>query len=149
MAKQILIAGAGIGGLASALALAKGKQRVCVLEQAPLVEEIGAGLQLGPNAASVLQALGVDEAVSAFAGFPDEVRIRDGITGKTLNTVRLGADFVERFGAPYRVIHRGDLLSVLFKAAQERKSIKLETSARVQSFDDLGEKGVEVETAKG
>ena len=149
MAKQILIAGAGIGGLASALALAKGKQRVCVLEQAPLVEEIGAGLQLGPNAASVLQALGIDEEVSTYAGFPDEVRILDGITGKTLNTVRLGADFVERFGAPYRVIHRGDLLSVLFKAVQTRKLIKLETSARVQGFNDLGEKGIELETAKG
>ena len=149
MAKQILIAGAGIGGLAAALALAKGKQRVCVLEQAPLVEEIGAGLQLGPNATSVLQALGVDEAVSSFAGFPEEVRIRDGMSGKTLNTVRLGDDFVKRFGAPYRVIHRGDLLSALFKAVQERKSIKLETSARVQGFEDLGEKGVEVETAKG
>ncbi len=149
MAKQILIAGAGIGGLAAALALAKGKQRVCVLEQAPLVEEIGAGLQLGPNATGVLQQLGVDEQVSEFAGFPDAVCIRDGITGKTLNQVRLGPDFQERFGAPYRVIHRGDLLGLLLKAVQTRKTIKLETSARVQSFEDLGDKGVEVDTATG
>lgn len=149
MAKQILIAGAGIGGLASALALAKGKQRVLVLEQAPLVEEIGAGLQLGPNATSVLQALGVDEEVSSFAGFPEEVRILDGLTGKTLNKVVLGPDFVERFGAPYRVIHRGDLLGALLKAAQARKTIKIETSARVQAFEDQGEKGIELETAVG
>ena len=149
MAKQYLIAGAGIGGLASALALAKGKQRVCVLEQSPLVEEIGAGLQLGPNASSVLQALGVDEEVSSFAGFPEEVRILDGLTGKTLNKVALGPDFVERFGAPYRVIHRGDLLGVLLRAAEARKTIKIETSSKVQSYSDLGERGVEVETDAG
>lgn len=149
MSKQILIAGAGIGGLGAALALAKGKQRVCVLEQAPLVEEIGAGLQLGPNATGVLQQIGVDEEVSAFAGFPDAVRIRDGLTGKTLNEVRLGPDFVDRFGAPYRVIHRGDLLGLLLKAVQARKTINLETSARVTSFVDHGDKGVEVETASG
>lgn len=149
MAKQILIAGSGIGGLAAALALAKGKQRVCVLEQAPLVEEIGAGLQLGPNATGVLQQLGIDDEVSALAGFPDAVQIRDGLTAKVLNEVRLGPDFVERFGAPYRVIHRGDLLGLLLKAAQSRKAINLQTSARVEQFSDLGEKGVEVDSGAG
>ena len=118
-------------------------------QASPLVEEIGAGLQLGPNATSVLQALGVDEDVSSFAGFPDEVRILDGVTGKVLNKVVLGPDFVERFGAPYRVIHRGDLLGALLKAAEARKTIKIETTARVERFEDQGDKGVELETAAG
>ncbi|MEM7425037.1 MAG: FAD-dependent monooxygenase [Pseudomonadota bacterium] len=134
MAEDILIAGAGIGGLASALALAQGGNRVRVLEQASDIEEIGAGLQLGPNAADVLQRLGVDEEVSALAGFPDEVRILDGLTGRRLNRVVLDEEFRARFGAPYRVIHRGDLLGILHRACDQHSAIAIETGAKLKDF---------------
>ncbi len=134
MTDDFIIAGAGIGGLAAALALSQAGKQVRVLEQAADIAEIGAGLQLGPNASSVLQKLGIDDDISKLASFPDEVRMLDGVSGKQLNRVVLDEEFRERFGAPYRVIHRGDLLGTLLRACRQQPSIAIETNAQVRSF---------------
>lgn len=148
MADDFLIAGGGIGGLASALALAQNGHRVRVLEQAPGIDEIGAGLQLGPNASGVLQKLGIDEEIDGLSGFPEEVRILDGVSGKRLNRVVLDEEFRARFGAPYRVIHRGDLLRTLHRACQREPIISIETNAILRSFD-VQEDQISVDSAAG
>ncbi|MGI9371818.1 MAG: FAD-dependent monooxygenase, partial [Hyphomicrobiales bacterium] len=138
MAETLLIAGGGIAGLATALAVAKAGYEAAVFEQADELQEFGAGMQLGPNAAHALVQLGIGKELNKAAGFPEEVRILDGITGRTLNTVRLGEGFEKTYGAPYRVIHRGDLLDALAKACAKQKRITINLSSPVSkiSIDD-------------
>lgn len=131
-----LIAGGGIAGLGAALALSRAGRVSSVFEQAPAFEEVGAGLQLGPNGVKALKALGAWEAVEPFCFAPPAIHIRDGVTGKTLSRLPLGAAFADRFGAPYRVIHRGDLLKALLGVAQSRPDIALNTNAQVTGFSD-------------
>lgn len=134
MSETLLIAGGGIAGLACALAGAKAGYEAAVFEQADELQEFGAGMQLGPNAAHALSWLGIGEELDKFAGFPEEVRIIDGITGRMLNRVRLGEGFKATYGAPYRVIHRGDLLEVLAKACAKQKAISINLSSPVSDF---------------
>ena len=91
MEEEFLIAGGGIAGLSAALAIAQTGRKARVFEQAKKFQEIGAGLQLGPNAGHALEQLGIAAKVDEFAGFPEEVRILDGVSGKVLNRVSLGA----------------------------------------------------------
>jgi len=112
---RALIAGAGIAGLTSALALAKVGVETVVFERAPVREEFGAGLQLSPNATRVLAKLGVLEAVAARATAPRLVRVLRGRDDKPLSQLDLsGAE--GRWGAPYLTIHRADLVDVLAQA---------------------------------
>ena len=112
---RALIAGAGIAGLTSALALAKAGVEAVVFERAPAPEEFGAGLQLSPNATRVLAKLGVLEAVAARAAAPRLVRVLRGRDDKLLSQLDLsGAE--GRWGAPYLTIHRADLADVLAQA---------------------------------
>ena len=106
---SILIAGAGIGGLTAALALLKRGFEVNVYEQAPVLGELGAGLQLGPDGTRILQALGLgDEMVKTVCiAAQKDVRLWD--TGMRRKLFDLGEDSLERFGAPYWFVHRGDL----------------------------------------
>jgi len=143
----ILIAGGGIGGLAAALALAKRGFRSLVLEQAPEFKEVGAGIQLGPNSWRCLRALGVEPAVKQLAVFPKALIMRDGVSGEEVASIPLG-DFEARFGAPYALIHRADLLNALLDAAKTSPLIALETSRQVKGFEDDGSK-VSVVTVDG
>jgi 2-polyprenyl-6-methoxyphenol hydroxylase-like FAD-dependent oxidoreductase len=145
--EPFLIAGGGIGGLAAALALAAKGYRAHVLEQAPEFKEIGAGLQLGPNSWRCLRALGAEAAAKPLAVFPGALVIRDGVDGKEVLSIPL-AGFEHRFGAPYALIHRADLLNVLLETAKASPSITLQSSAQVKSFRDDGE-GVTVTTSDG
>ena len=95
-----LIVGGGIAGLAAALGLARIGKSSHVLEKAPDFEEVGAGLQLGPNAVRALQWLGAWEALAPKCVSPSEIQVRDGLTGKTLQRIKLAADFETKFGAP-------------------------------------------------
>ena len=124
--------------MGAALALSRAGHAATVFEQAPAFEEVGAGLQLGPNGVKALRALGAWEAVEPFCFAPPAIHIRDGITGDTLSRLPLGAAFANRFGAPYRVIHRGDLLKALLSVAQARPDITLNTSAQVIGFSGAG-----------
>jgi salicylate hydroxylase len=115
--RHLLVAGAGIGGLAAALALAKAGLRVTVLERRPGLTEIGAGLQLSPNATRILARLGAMEAVAAVAGEPEAVRIRRGRDGAEIARLPLGQAARARYGAPFVHLHRADLQTVLAEAA--------------------------------
>ena len=142
MAKTLptLIVGGGIGGLTTALALARRGRPVHVLEKAPEFGEIGAGLQLAPNAMHVLDTLGLLAELDKHAVYPERLAWMWAITGERITTVDLGADFRARYGHSYIVMHRGDLLSVLLDACRAEKAITLEPSREVTAVEDLGER---------
>lgn len=133
-----LVAGGGIGGLAAALGLAAGGTPVCLFEQAPAFEEVGAGLQMSPNGVRALRALGAWEAVEPACVIPSEIHMRDGRSGALLQRITLGKSFEQRFGAPYRVCHRADLLSGLLETARAKGGIELNTASKVAGAEDLG-----------
>lgn len=122
-----LVAGGGIAGLAAALGLAKSGACVRLYEQQATFAEVGAGLQMSPNAVRALQWLGAWEAVEPACVVPSEIHVRDGQDGRLLHRQRLGRPFEERFGAPYRLAHRADLLQGLLATARERPAIALNT----------------------
>src|SRR5215475_11962090 len=105
----VLVAGGGIGGLAAALALAQRGFFVKVLEQAPQLGEIGAGIQLGPNAFAAFDALGIGERARGRAVYTDEMVMHDAIDETRVARIETGAAFRARFGNPYAVIHRADV----------------------------------------
>ncbi|MFY9656763.1 MAG: FAD-dependent monooxygenase [Methylocystis sp.] len=138
-ASDLVVAGAGIGGLTAALALARAGKRVALLEKAPAIEEVGAGLQIAPNAGRILQNLGLTEALDRAALRPDAIVIRRARDARELSRIPL-AGATERFGAPFRLFHRADLQTLLLEAAQANAEITIRTNARVGDFDEEDEK---------
>ncbi|WP_395689672.1 FAD-dependent monooxygenase [Aestuariivirga sp.] len=136
----VLVAGGGIAGLAAALGLSRQGHAVRLFEQAPAFSEVGAGLQMSPNGVRALRALGAWEAVEPSCVVPSEIHVRDGMSGRVLQRVRLGKPFEQRFGAPYRVCHRADLLAGLLEAGNGRTLISLEPGQTVESAADAGER---------
>ena len=110
----VLIAGGGIGGLAAALALTRRGFEVKVLEQAPEIGEIGAGIQLGPNAFHAFDALGVGEQARSKAVYTDYMVMHDAIDEQQVGYIPTGEAFRQRFGNPYAVIHRADAHMALY-----------------------------------
>jgi salicylate hydroxylase len=131
----ILIAGGGIGGLACALTLSRQGYPVKVLEQASEVGEIGAGIQLGPNAFAAFDALGVGERARARAVYTEKMLMMDAIDDTVVADVALGEDFRRRFGNPYAVIHRADVHRSLLEGVQETERIEFLTSTRVTRLE--------------
>lgn len=113
----LVIAGGGIGGLAAALACARQGVAVRVFEQATQFSEVGAGVQLGPNATRLLQAWGLGNDLAQVAAFPPQLQARDAVGGGVLGTLPLGERAQALYGAPYATIHRADLHALLHKAA--------------------------------
>jgi len=111
--RTVIIAGAGIGGLTAALAIARHGFGVTVFDQASRLEEIGAGIQLSPNASRILIALGLGEQLRRHVVAPQELRVMNARTARVLARAPLGAVAEKRYGAPYWVIHRGDLQAVI------------------------------------
>jgi len=134
-----LIVGAGIGGLAAALALARAGFQIIVLERAPQIEEVGAGIQLSPNAMRVLAKLGLITAVAAVASRPDGITIRRGRDGRVLNRLPLGETAVARWGAPSLTIHRADMQAILLEAARAEPAIEIRPGHEVTGFALDGE----------
>jgi salicylate hydroxylase len=128
--RTILIAGAGIGGLTAALALADAGFQIIVCERAGDLSELGAGIQLSPNAGRVLAGLGLDEGIAREAVDPVAIDIRNGRSGRSIASIPT-AKFRERYGFPYRVIHRADLQAVLAAAALLRPEITIRLGATV------------------
>ncbi len=148
MTQPIIICGGGIGGLATALALAKFGLPSIVLEQAPKFGEIGAGIQLAPNAFSVLDQLGVGQRARDNSVFIDELVMMDSHDGEMLVRLPVGEEFRARFGNPYAVAHRTDLHLSLLEGCEASPLITLKNSQRLVSFEEKGD-GVVVTTASG
>lgn len=131
--RRALIAGAGIGGLSAALCLARDGFEVTLFERADTFEEVGAGLQISPNASAILRRLGVLERLRAAALAPHATRVRRASDGATLAVLPLD-DAERRWGAPYLLAHRADLQRALLAAVAEVPGIALRTGATVTDF---------------
>ena len=137
-ANPILIAGAGIGGLATALGLARYGFDVLVLERALALGEIGAGIQLGPNAFHAFDWLGIGDAARGMAVYVDTLRLMDAMTAEQICAIDLGESFRARFGNPYAVVHRGDMHGVFQRACQENPHITIRTGCAVEGYEQDG-----------
>ncbi len=147
--KPVVIAGGGIGGLAAALALARKGFRSVVLEQAHQFGEIGAGIQIAPNAWHALDALGVGGLVKKEAVFIERLLMFDGVSGERVIDIPLDARFARRFGNPYAVTHRADIHGSLLDGCKALPGlIELRTSTRVSGFSQEP-RAVSVATADG
>ena len=140
--RPILIAGAGIAGLTLALMLGRAGRPVTVLEKRTRVEEVGAGIQLSPNASRVLLSLGLGQALARAAGEPERLVVRRGIGAGRLAEMKLGKTMRERFGAPYFVVHRGDLQTILLDAVRSLSQVRLVFGRGVVSADTEGDEAV-------
>lgn len=144
----LLIVGGGIGGLATALAVSQTGRAVHVLERAPEFTELGAGLQLAPNALRVFERLGVLEEIVRHAYRPRRLLMLDMLTGDEITALDLGARFLGRYQHPYLVMHRGDLLNVEVAACRASGLITLENDKEVAVIADLPD-GVRVTCTDG
>ena len=147
-ADRVLVAGGGIGGLAAALALVRQGFRVTVLEQSPQIGEIGAGIQLGPNAFHAFDALGVGERARGRAVYTDCMVMHDALDEYQVGRIPTGEAFRQRFGNPYAVIHRVDVHLSLLEGAQETGRVDFHTSTRVERVEQDAA-GVTVHTQDG
>src|SRR6187397_2257338 len=144
----VIVAGAGIGGLAAALALAQRGFRVVVLEQAAEIGEIGAGVQLAPNAFAAFDALGVGERTRGRAVYTDRMVMMDAVDETLVGEIPTGAAFQARFANPYAVIHRADVHLSLLEGVRAQPEVEVITSTRVARFEE-DEHGVVVFDAGG
>ncbi|MGH6769695.1 MAG: FAD-dependent monooxygenase [Xanthobacteraceae bacterium] len=140
----ILIVGGGLGGLTTALALARRGIPSRVFEGAPDFGAIGYGIQFGPNIFHVLEPLGLSAAVLAAADEPAAVVMLDAFNGREVTRVSTGASFRERFNYPYIIIHRIDLHDVMLDACRRSGAIMLEANAMVSRYEDRGDRVVAV-----
>ena len=146
--RPVLIAGGGIGGLSTSIALARAGIETSVLERSAFTEESGAGIQLGPNATRLLRDMGVLDAIEPAAFKPEAIWLFDGVSGKRLATVPLGDSPEQRYGAPYLTLHRADLHSGLHKVEKDLSPVELRSDfeiAQVQALED----GVAVQNIGG
>ena len=145
---RILISGGGIGGLSAALGLARQGIRSLVLERASELGEIGAGIQLGPNAFHAFDYLGIGEAARSAAVYVDKLLLMDAMSAEEICSIPLDGPFRERFGNPYAVVHRGELHGVMLRGCQENPLIELHTDSEVTGYTH-SENGVEASLANG
>lgn len=139
---KAVIAGAGIGGLTCALCFTKFGWDVELLEQADLVEEVGAGIQISPNGMKVLQALGLGDQIAAAGFHPRASQIRRGKSGRVLMVSPMGREMERRYGAPYIHIHRADLVDILMAAVTAQAPGAVKTGCRVTGYDQSAEQVV-------
>jgi 2-polyprenyl-6-methoxyphenol hydroxylase-like FAD-dependent oxidoreductase len=133
-AMEIAIIGGGIAGLASAIALAGHERRIVILERASAIEEHGAGVQLGPNALRAVRDLGLWEKLSSKLFAPAGLQIMDALTGDPIRRFCFGPRFESRFGAPYSLVHRRDLIEALRDAAVAAAGVELLTGRHVKAL---------------
>lgn len=135
-ARSFAVVGAGIGGLTAALVLARQGHAVTLVERRTGFAEVGAGLQLSPNASRILLGLGLGPALRRVASEPDRVVIRGIRSGREIGRIALGSFMRERFGAPYWVVHRADLQTVLLDAVRSLPTIRMIMGRTVDSIAD-------------
>ncbi len=113
---RVLVIGAGLGGLTAASCLSQAGFEVSVYEQAPALGEVGAGIQIGPNAIKVLRQIGIAEALETVAVRPEGLDVKDWQTGRVINSILLGDTYLQQYHAPYYHVHRADLHALLVRA---------------------------------
>jgi salicylate hydroxylase len=145
---KIVIAGAGIGGLTAGVALLKRGFDVTILEQAQALKEIGAGVQLAPNATRVLYQIGVGERLEGLACEPPGKRVRLWNTGQSWRLFDLGAASRDIYGFPYFTLHRADLHQALADAVYALSPNAIHLGEKVEGVRQTGGK-VEVTTVQG
>lgn len=133
--QPVLVAGGGIGGFAAALALSKQGFKVQVFEQAPEIGEIGAGIQLGPNAFHAFDALGIGEIARGKAVYTDYMVMHDAIDGYQVGKIPTDEKFRARFGNPYAVIHRADIHGSLVEGAHQYGDLEIITNCQIQKVE--------------
>jgi 3-hydroxybenzoate 6-monooxygenase len=143
---ETLVVGGGIGGLSAALCLALRGGAVTLVERSKSFAEVGAGIQLAPNATRILDRLGVLEKILPSAVRPRRLVLADAVSARELTALDL-TDFPSRYGAPYLVLHRNDLLSALLEGC-EQSGVNLHTGAHVSTLEDTGD-GVAATCADG
>ncbi|EMB3200142.1 3-hydroxybenzoate 6-monooxygenase [Salmonella enterica] len=136
-----IIVGGGIGGAATALSLARQGIKVMLLEKAHEIGEIGAGIQLGPNAFSALDSLGVGDVARQRAVFTDHITMMDAVNAEEVVRIETGQAFRDHFGGPYAVIHRVDIHATVWEAALTHPGVEYRTSTHIvdirQTPDDV------------
>ena len=146
--EQVLIVGGGLGGLTAALAFARQGIASQVIEQAAAFKEIGAGIQLGPNAFRMFERLGLIEPISALAVFPEHLIMFDSISGEEVTRIPLGDAFRKKFHYPYALIHRADLHNILLEHCRKSNLIRLDAAQKIVDLE--GTNGaVTAKTANG
>lgn len=144
---KALIAGGGIGGLATALACARAGTEIALFERAPEFTEVGAGIQLGPNVVRVLHDWGLKDELAAVAAFPHRLQVRSAGTGAELGVLKLGPEIQARYGFPYATLHRADLHGLL-QAALTQTDVQLNVNSAVDRFVQLAQ-GVQLHLTDG
>ncbi|MEM7069418.1 MAG: FAD-dependent monooxygenase [Pseudomonadota bacterium] len=144
----VIISGAGIAGLTCALSLSAKGFNVVIVEKAEKLEAIGAGLQISPNAYKVLASLGLKEELDTVSTFPEAIHVQSGSSGKRITSIPLGDTVNDKFGAPYCVVHRGDLQRILLDACKRSKLVEIRYAAEIANVSDDGD-GVKVRLSTG
>ena len=136
MTLRLSIVGAGIGGLTAALCLRARGFDVTVYEQAPEITEVGAGLQISPNASRILIDLGLNHALREISFEPKALELRRGETGKLVFSIPMGKRALERYGSPYYHLHRADLVAVLINAIKQIDGIEIKTNTAITGYQE-------------
>jgi salicylate hydroxylase len=146
--RRVAVVGAGIGGLAAALAVRRRGADVTIFEQSCDFAEVGAGIQIAPNGLAVLEALDLREAAEAVASFPSAVALHDAFSGRRITRVPLGSTAVTRYGRPYLQLHRADLLRVLVNAVVAA-GIRLCLGSRVAKIEPAASQALVLPVGSG
>jgi salicylate hydroxylase len=140
---HILIAGAGIGGLGAALALAKMggglNLKISVLEQADAFGEVGAGVQISPNVYKVLSGWGLGEALFQTANYPEALHTRSATSNKLLGQLELGGKAQDRYGFPFATLLRADLHNLLLNALRQEVNVELYLNAKITQITETNQ----------
>lgn len=136
--KSVVVVGGGLGGLAAALALLRHGFEVQVLEQAPVLGEVGAGVQLSSNATRVLHLLGLDACIAEQGAEPTGKVIRHWNSGRTWEVSDLASSSREKYGHPFAFFHRADLHNALVRGVQALAPKAIRLDCKCDSVDTSG-----------
>ena len=137
MVMKITIVGAGIGGLSAGLALARNGHSVTIYESAPQLAEVGAGVQMSPNAVKLFFEWGLGPDLLAKAALPQRLYIHNWKDGRVLGETKITPDFETRYGAPYIVVHRAEMHEILHRHAV-RAGVIIHVASKVTEYDFEG-----------